>query len=199
MQPGISFTNMPYVLNQGSGCGQESVNAAPAGVLDGFTIVMGHEIEETVTDPGAEDVINGQNLGAWYDYGGYENADKCAWVGDIGITGASASVPGGMANIRGNDGKLYPVQSLWSNDAAGGHRLLRRQRERPAGLSVSVIPSRAFPARGAGSQRVPPRTGKRTVHPRSKPVLERSRRPLTPARHSRGAATRPLKAASFRI
>ena len=120
VQPGISFTNMPYVLNQGSGCGQESVNAAPAGDLDGFTIVMGHEIEETVTDPGAEDVINGQNLGAWYDYGGYENADKCAWVGDIGITGASASVPGGMANIRGNDGKLYPVQSLWSNDAAGG-------------------------------------------------------------------------------
>ena len=42
---------------------------------------MGHEIEETITDPGAEDVINGVNLGGWYDYSAYENGDKCAWVG----------------------------------------------------------------------------------------------------------------------
>ena len=44
VQPGVSFTNMPYVLNSGTGCGQNSV------------IVMGHEIEETITDPGAEDL-----------------------------------------------------------------------------------------------------------------------------------------------
>ena len=120
VQPGISFTNMPYVLNMGSSCGQESVNAAPAGVLDGFTIVMGHEIEETVTDPGAEDVINGQNLGGWYDYAGWENGDKCAWVGyTLGVTSPS-TVPGGLNNITGNDGKQYPVQSLWSNNSAGG-------------------------------------------------------------------------------
>ena len=51
---------MPYVLNSGTSCGQNSVNSGYyAGRLDGFTIVMGHEIEETVTDPGAEDVING--------------------------------------------------------------------------------------------------------------------------------------------
>ena len=31
--------------------------AAPAGKLDGFSIVLGHEIEETVTDPGAEDIL----------------------------------------------------------------------------------------------------------------------------------------------
>jgi len=34
-----------------------------------------------VTDPGAEDVINGKNLGGWYDSEAYENGDKCAWVG----------------------------------------------------------------------------------------------------------------------
>ena len=67
---------------QGTGCGQNSVNTGfYAGRLDGFTIVMGHEIEETITDPGAEDVINGENLGGWYDYAAYENGDKCAWVG----------------------------------------------------------------------------------------------------------------------
>src|SRR5437899_2477367 len=67
VKQGISFTNMPYVLNNPGGCGENFVNSGSAGVLDGFTIVLGHEVEETVTDPGAEDVINGQNLGAWYD------------------------------------------------------------------------------------------------------------------------------------
>ena len=121
VQQGISFTNMPYVLNSGTGCGQNSVNSGfYAGRLDGFTIVVGHEIEETVTDPGAEDVINGVNLGGWYDYSAWENGDKCAWVGYTeGITPPS-SVPGGLNNITGNDGKKYPVQSLWSNNAGEG-------------------------------------------------------------------------------
>jgi serine protease len=121
VQPGISFTNMPYVLNMGASCGQNSVNSGYyAGRLDGFTIVLGHEVEETITDPGAEDVINGQNLGAWYDYSAYENGDKCAWVGYTeGVTSPS-TVPGGLNDITGNDGRQYPVQSLWSNDSAGG-------------------------------------------------------------------------------
>ena len=119
VQAGISFTNMPYVLNIGTSCGENSVNAGSAGTLDGFTIVMGHEIEETVTDPGAEDVINGQNLGGWYDFSGEENGDKCAWVGYTGLIPAS-TVPGGLNNITGNDGRQYPVQSLWSNDSAAG-------------------------------------------------------------------------------
>ncbi|MGZ4309609.1 MAG: hypothetical protein ACXVRG_09785 [Gaiellaceae bacterium] len=121
VQPGISFTNMPYVLNMGSSCGQNSVNTGYyAGKLDGFTIVMGHEIEETITDPGAEDVINGQNLGGWYDYAAYENGDKCAWVGYTEGIAPPSTVPGGLNNITGNDGALYPVQSLWSNDSAAG-------------------------------------------------------------------------------
>jgi hypothetical protein len=118
---GISFTNMPYVLNQAASCGKDSVNAAPAGDLDGVTIVLGHEVEETVTDPGAEDVIAGQNLGGWYDLTGYENGDKCAWVGVLPVRLISpSSVPGGANNIVGNDGRRYAVQSLWSNQAAAG-------------------------------------------------------------------------------
>jgi serine protease len=121
VQPGISFTNMPYVLNSGASCGQNSVNTGSyAGRLDGFSIVLGHEVEETITDPGAEDVINGQNLGGWYDYNGYENGDKCAWVGYTqGITPPS-TVPGGLNSITGNDGNQYAVQSLWSNSSAAG-------------------------------------------------------------------------------
>ena len=122
VQQGISFTNMPYVLNLGESCGEHSVNAGYwAGLLDGFTIVLGHEIEETVTDPGAEETAaDGTQLGAWFDFAGWENGDKCAWTGDtFGLTNPTV-FPGGLNNIKGNDGKLYPVQSLWSNDAAGG-------------------------------------------------------------------------------
>jgi serine protease len=119
--PGISFTNMPYVLNAGSSCGQNSVNSGYfQGRLDGFTIVLGHEIEETVTDPGAEaSDASGNALGGWYDLFGWENGDKCAWTGVTGVT-APNTVPGGVNTMRGNDGQLYPVQSLWSNDSAGG-------------------------------------------------------------------------------
>jgi len=70
--------------------------------------------------PGRRVRINGQNLGAWYDHSAYENADKCAWVGyNFGITSPS-TVPGGLNNITGNDGQKYAVQSLWSNNSAGG-------------------------------------------------------------------------------
>jgi serine protease len=121
MQPGLSFTNMPYVLNRGANCGENSVNTGYyAGRLDGFSIVLGHEVEETITDPGAEDVINGQNLGGWYDYAAYENGDKCAWVGYTEGLAAPNVVPGGLNDITGNDGRQYAVQSLWSNDSALG-------------------------------------------------------------------------------
>ena len=121
VREGISFTNMPYVLNQGGGCGQSFVNYSSSdpnvGKLDGFTIVLGHEVEETVTDPGAEDYIGGVQYGGWFDYQGWENGDKCAWVGD----GLSQDwFPGAAYDMKGNDGKLYPVQTLWSNDSLQG-------------------------------------------------------------------------------
>jgi len=131
VQPGISFTNMPYVLNSGSSCGENSVNTGYyAGRLDGFTIVMGHEVEETITDPGAEDILGSgtetTNLGGWYDaLDANENGDKCAWVGEP-LTGPVPGgpqvlpIPGAMGDIKGNQGTTFAVQSLWSNEAAAG-------------------------------------------------------------------------------
>ena len=112
--PGISFTNMPYVLNAAGSCGKDFVNPAPAGDQDGITIVLGHEIEETVTDPGAEEQTGLVENGAWFDYQGYETGDKCAWVGD------GLAVPGSPYNMTGNDGRTYPVQALWSNQDLSG-------------------------------------------------------------------------------
>ncbi|MGI5240723.1 putative Ig domain-containing protein [Dactylosporangium sp. CA-139066] len=97
----VAFTNMPYVTDAGSGCGQNFVNSGSAGTLDGVTIVEGHEYAETITD---------QNpAGGWTDTTGYENADKCAWVS----TGTGAS-----ANFTFSTG-TFAMQTTWSNDING--------------------------------------------------------------------------------
>ena len=46
----VSFTNLPYLPDAGTSCGQNFVNSGSAGTLDGVTIVEGHEYAETVTD-----------------------------------------------------------------------------------------------------------------------------------------------------
>lgn len=128
VQPALSYTNMPYILNAGAGCGEGFVNQP--GTLDAFSIGLGHEIEETATDPGAEDVVNNvlnggtQYFGGWYDtLDGDENGDKCAYVGLSPLAGAAGPsilpIPGAMANITTRTG-TYAVQSLWSDAAAGG-------------------------------------------------------------------------------
>jgi serine protease len=77
-------------------------------------MVLGHEIAETFTDPGAESSAGQVQYGGWFDYQGWENGDKCAWVGD------GLQVPGSPYNMTGNDGKTYAVQALWSNQALNG-------------------------------------------------------------------------------
>ena len=129
---GIAYTNMPYALAINSSgtnvCGENAVNSGAAGKLDGFSIVLGHEIEETVTDPGAEDIVGtgsaAQNLGGWYDsIDANENGDKCAWVGEsLGAPGEPTvtPIPGAINDVKGNHGGTFAVQSLWSNAAAAG-------------------------------------------------------------------------------
>lgn len=65
----LSYTVFPYMPDAGYGCGANSV---PGGsVLDGVSIVGGHEEAEAITDPDA--------ASGWGDANGYEIADKCAW------------------------------------------------------------------------------------------------------------------------
>lgn len=92
----IAFTNMPYVMDQGSSCGQNFVNSN--GTDDGYTIVEGHEYAETVTD---------QNpAGGWTASSGQENGDECAWI---------SSGQGASANVSMSTGS-FAMQSTWSND-----------------------------------------------------------------------------------
>jgi serine protease len=94
----LAYTNLPYQTDAGASCGQNFVNAGSAGLLDGVSIVGGHEYAETVSDPFP-------NSG-WLDGSGRENADKCAWI---------ASGQGASANITLSTG-TFAVQSLWSNN-----------------------------------------------------------------------------------
>jgi serine protease len=88
----VSYTDFPYQSDGGYSCGAGSVNSP--GTYDGVSIVGGHEEAETQTDP---------QLNAWYDSGGSEIADKCAWQNLI-----NNSAAGG-----------YPTQPLWDNAKNG--------------------------------------------------------------------------------
>jgi len=100
----VAFTNMPYVTDLGTDCGENFVNGGAQGVTDGFSIVLGHEYAETITD----------QLPAfgWTNTfsGGEENADLCAW---------NPPGPGGTNDLALTTG-TFAMQSTWSNDSSGG-------------------------------------------------------------------------------
>lgn len=98
----IAYTNLPYITDAGANCG---ANFNGLGATAGITIVEGHEMAETITDPFP-------NTG-WLDGSGEEIGDKCAWIS----SGQGASADTSLST--GN----FPVQSLWSNafnSGAGG-------------------------------------------------------------------------------
>lgn len=102
----LAYSYMPYQPDAGTGCGMNFVNGLDNsygnGYFDGFSIVGGHEYAETITDP--------QPNSGWLDGRGGENGDKCAWIG---------SGQGAASNIAAG-GKVFAVQSLWSNAFNGG-------------------------------------------------------------------------------
>lgn len=89
----IAYTNLPYMPDAGGSCGEGFVNNP--GVLDGVSIVEGHEQAETETDP--------QPFSGWNGPLG-EIGDACAWQG--------------LQNTQFKEG-LFPTQPLWSNSAGG--------------------------------------------------------------------------------
>jgi serine protease len=89
----VSYTDLPYIPDAGSGCGQGSVNYP--GTNDGVSIVGGHEEAETQTDP--------QPSSGWIDSSGEENGDKCAW----------------MSLENNPNAGNYPTQPIWDNAVSG--------------------------------------------------------------------------------
>ena len=98
----ISYTDFPYITDVGANCGENAVNAGPAGLLDGVSVTAGHEFAETETDP--------VPYAAWADNTHQETGDKCEWIW---------KGPGSLHDITLSTG-TFAVQSLWSNAANAG-------------------------------------------------------------------------------
>ena len=135
----VAFTNMPYVTDHGGGCGENFVNSGTAGLLDGVTIVGGHEYAETITDQFP--------VGGWIDSGGNETGDKCAWI----ASGQGASTD--LALATGS----FAVQSTWANDFNGGaggcetsHPIVTSAPP-PPDYSLGISPSSQTVTQGSGT------------------------------------------------
>ncbi|PWU17690.1 MAG: hypothetical protein C5B50_10740 [Verrucomicrobia bacterium] len=83
---------------------------------DGMVSIIAHELEEAASD---------EDLNAWYDSGGYENADKCAWTfGTVHRLSNGAwwnmilpdptAQPGNTTTSR-----YYLIQRNWVNSGSG--------------------------------------------------------------------------------
>jgi hypothetical protein len=99
---GLSYTDFPYITDAGANCGQNFVNSGSAGLLDGVSIVGGHEYAESITDPNPP--------AGWTDTIGAETGDKCAWI---------SFGPGAATDVSTGTGS-FAVQSLWSNSDNSG-------------------------------------------------------------------------------
>jgi len=119
----VAFTNLPYIPDAGSSCGEDFVNPGSAGLLDGVSIVEGHEYAETITDQFP--------VGGWLDGSSNENGDKCAWISSG--QGASQDVTLGTGS--------FAVQSTWANDynnGQGGCEISHPVVTDPTGNTVTV-------------------------------------------------------------
>jgi len=100
----LAFSNQPYNMDSGAGCGVGFVNSGAAGNLDGWTMTLGHEWHETMSDFYPAGGWTNHNTGT---YAGQENSDECAWI--------AAGQAGGAANVTMGNG-TYTEQASWSND-----------------------------------------------------------------------------------
>jgi serine protease len=134
----LAFTNLPYLPDVGSGCGANFVNPGQAGLLDGVTIVAGHEYAETITDQFP--------MGGWTDANGQETGDKCAWI--------YPGHPGATQDIHLGTGS-FAVQSTWANDGqlGGGCEISHRTVQNGDIISVNDPGDQATqPGRSASLQ-----------------------------------------------
>lgn len=105
----IAYGYIPYMPSAGSSCGMNFVNSTNNsygnGYFDGFSIVAGHEFMEAESDMTPSTSVAWQGPGGGSD----ENADKCAWNQNGGVS----------TNITLGS-HFYAVQPIWSNNSTSG-------------------------------------------------------------------------------
>lgn len=99
----LAFTNLPYLTDAGAPCGEDFLNSGSKGLLDGVSIVAGHEYAESITDP--------YPVTGWAASGSQsENGDLCGWNSGSGDHIASLTLPTGS----------FAMQPTWANDGSAG-------------------------------------------------------------------------------
>jgi len=84
-----------WKLDGDPGCDPLDTSGVHTEGLAALANVSGHELSEARTDP---------RSGGWYDSGGAENGDKCAWTFNVPL-------------VTFSDGGQWKVQGEWSNAA----------------------------------------------------------------------------------
>jgi serine protease len=98
----LAFSNQPYNIDSGAGCGVGFLNTP--GTTDGYSITLGHEWHEMMSD---QDPAGGWANHTGSSHNGQENSDECAWL--------APGTPGGIANVTFATG-TFAEQASWSND-----------------------------------------------------------------------------------
>jgi serine protease len=102
----LAFSNQPYNIDLGASCGTHFVNSGSSGITDGYTMTLGHEWHEMMSDQNpAGGWTNHQTTSQYYQE---ENSDECAWI--------APGQAGGAANISFGSFGSYAEQASWSND-----------------------------------------------------------------------------------
>jgi len=101
----VKYAVLPHDYDFPSACSALSGSPNNDFAADAEVNTLAHETEETTTD---------EDLNAWYDRRGNENADKCAWT-----FGTTYTSNGATANMK-LGGKDYLVQRNWVNAGSGG-------------------------------------------------------------------------------
>jgi serine protease len=112
----VAFSNQPYNMDVGQTCGTNFINSGSGGTLDGYTMTLGHEWHEMMSDQNpAGGWTNHDSTSSYYQQ---ENSDECAWL--------QPGTAGGAANVSlGSDS--FAEQASWSNDTnscAISHQIL---------------------------------------------------------------------------
>ena len=102
----VKYSAMPHDYDFPTACAALSGSPNNDFAADAEVNTLAHETEETTTD---------EDLNAWFDRRGQENADKCAWT--FGTTYTTSN--GSVANMN-LGGKDFLVQRNWVNAGSGG-------------------------------------------------------------------------------
>ena len=102
----VKYAVMPHDYDFPTACAALSGSPNNDFAADAEVNTLAHETEETTTD---------EDLNAWYDRRGFENADKCAWT--FGTTYAAANGATANMNLGGKD---FLIQRNWVNAGSGG-------------------------------------------------------------------------------